>query len=75
MLEVKDLSTDNKICKIFQIHKDDYEYVDSFLISYSDGELTVHTTLFSSIELAESRCHELLIAETITTELLTGDLS
>ena len=29
MIEIKDFSTDDKICKIFQCHKDDDDFVDS----------------------------------------------
>lgn len=75
MLEIKDLSTQEKNCKIYQIHKDDLDVPDSFLFVYIHNDLTVHSGLFSSIALAEAKITELMAAELISAELLVGDLS
>lgn len=74
MLFIKELSSSGKICKIYQIHKNDEEVVDSFLVEFLDGELVIHTRLFSSVLLAENRANELINAESITDDLLAGDL-
>jgi hypothetical protein len=74
MIEIKDFSTDDKICKIFQCHKDDDDFVDSYLISFKHQDLEIFTRLFSSVALAEIRCQELLAATSIDDDLLAGDL-
>lgn len=74
MVEVKDMSTPDRTCKIYQVHSDDDEFPDSFLVSLTWGPLTVHTRLFSSLALAENKASELLSANTISDDMLSGDL-
>jgi len=74
MKEVKDISNPDRTCKIYQIHQDDDESPDSFLVELIWGPLTVHTRLFSSLALAEGKGMELLEANTISDDMLSGDL-
>ena len=74
MIEVKDMSNPDRTCKIYEIHKDDDESPDSFLVAMTWGPLTVHTRLFSTLALAEAKAQELLDATTISDDMLSGDL-
>lgn len=67
MVEVKDISTEGKTCKIYQ---DGSTYV----VEYVNGELFVTAGAFSTEALAEAKGVELMGASHISGEMLVGDV-
>jgi len=68
MVEVKDISTDSKTCKI-------HEDLDgTFVVELIDNDLAVMAGPFSSVAAAEVKGAELLEADHISGEMLVGDV-
>lgn len=68
MVEVKDISTEGKTCKIYQ------DVNETYVVEFIDGELAVMAGAFSTVELAEAKGEELKSADHISGEMLVGDV-
>lgn len=68
MVEVKDISTEGKTCKIYQ------DTNETYVVEYINGELFVTAGAFSTEALAEAKGVELMGTEAISGEMLVGDV-
>lgn len=68
MVEVKDISTEGKTCKIYQ------DVNGTYVVEFIDGELAVMAGAFSTEALAEAKGVELMGADHISGEMLVGDI-
>jgi len=68
MTEVKDISTETKTCKIYQ------DANGTYVVEFINGELAVMAGAFSTVEKAEEKGNELLVAEHVSGEMLMGDV-
>lgn len=68
MVEVKDISTEGKTCKIYQ------DANGTYAVEFIDGELAVMAGAFSTEALAEAKGEELKGADHISGEMLVGDV-
>ena len=68
MTEVKDISTEGKTCKIYQ------DTNNTYVVEYINGELAVMAGAFSTLEKAEEKGNELMGSESISGEMLVGDV-
>jgi hypothetical protein len=68
MTEVKDISTETKTCKIYQ------DVNGTYVVEFINGELAVMAGAFSTVEKAEEKGNELLVAEHVSGEMLVGDV-
>lgn len=69
MVEVKDISTENKTCKIYQ------DANETYVVEFIDGELALMAGAFSTEALAEAKGEELKGADHISGEMLVGDIT
>lgn len=68
MVEVKDISTEGKTCKIYQ------DVNGTYITEFVHNDLSVMAGAFSTEALAEAKGVELMGAEHISGEMLVGDI-
>lgn len=68
MVEVKDISTEGKTCKIYE------DINGTYIVEFVHGDLAVMAGAFSTEALAEAKGEELKGADHISGEMLVGDV-
>ena len=69
MVEVKDISTEGRTCKIYE------DINGTYIVEFVHGDLAVMAGAFSTEALAEAKGEELKGADHISGEMLVGDIA